>query len=80
MAQQWPICNPDYVLKALKALKPEVCHQGKAFYSSYGTSFAKLNDLQKNKVTEFFNNQSEVIRVAVSNSALATEAEAIAEA
>ena len=80
MSQQWPICNPDYVLKALRTLKPEMCYQGKAFYTSYGTSFAKLNDLQKNKVTEFFNNQSEAIRVAVSNSALAAEADAVAEA
>ena len=79
MSQAWPICNPDHVLKALKSLKADVCHKGKAFYASYNSSWAKLNDVQKNKATEFFNVQSEAIKVAVNTAALEFEREAVAE-
>ena len=77
---QWPTCNPDYVLKILRDLKPESCANGIAFYSSYNLQWIKLNDNQKNKAQRFFNTQSEAVRVAVTNAALAADRSAAAEA
>mmetsp|Transcript_11145 Transcript_11145/g.24759 ORF Transcript_11145/g.24759 Transcript_11145/m.24759 type:complete len:420 (-) Transcript_11145:1657-2916(-) len=65
----WPICEPEFVVQQLKQLLAADCNNGKLFYKSYGP-YSKLTDVQKNKVKEFFDSQSDEVKRRVHDGAL----------
>ena len=68
----WPVCNPDFVIQAMKSLQTDSCFEKKEFYKSY-KSWGTLSTDQKNKTIKFFEVQSDAIQKLIKMTALSIE-------